>query len=143
VGGVRGEPGGSLVVARTLRDRWGDTEADFQRFYQLDARGAWARPGDPGFLGVRRLAALIRTLPAEARLARIPGDDVKWTVETELLACIVEEVSVLAADRRRRKPLEIPRPGSINQARDQSSGTKVRGLRGLLQVAADAGRVRA
>lgn len=66
-----------------------------------------------------------------------------WTVQTELLACIAEEVSVLASDRRRRKPLEIPRPVTIEQARDQDSGTKVRGLSGLLRVAADAGRVRA
>lgn len=85
---------------------------------------------------------LIRALPAEARLARIAGDEAVWTTETELLACLVEEVSVLAADRRRKKPLEIPRPGTVNQARDRGTA-KARGVRGLLRVAADAGRMRA
>jgi hypothetical protein len=34
-------------------------------------------------------------------------------VETELLAQAVEVVSVLAADRRLKKPIQIPRPGNL------------------------------
>lgn len=87
---------------------------------------------------------LIRTLPAEARLAREAGDEAVWTVETELLTCVLEEVSVLAADHRRKRPLEIPRPGAVQRARDRSGGgAQARGLRGLVAVAADAGRLRA
>lgn len=35
----------------------------------------------------------------------------RWELLHELLATILEEVSILAADRRRKKPLEVPRPG--------------------------------
>jgi hypothetical protein len=34
-----------------------------------------------------------------------------WPVHAELLAQVVEEVSVLAADHRRRKPRQVKRPG--------------------------------
>ncbi|MBO2461666.1 hypothetical protein [Actinomadura violacea] len=33
-----------------------------------------------------------------------------WPVDAELLAQVIEEISVLAADHRRRKPREVPRP---------------------------------
>lgn len=84
---------------------------------------------------------LLRALPAEARLSRLPGDEVAWSTDTELLARLVEEVSVLAADKRRKKPLEVPRPRSVI-AVAESSRSKVRGLRGLTQFAAEQGRVR-
>lgn len=41
----------------------------------------------------------------------------KWTVETELLAQLIEEVSVLAADMRRKKPREVPRPKHLRSNR--------------------------
>jgi hypothetical protein len=58
-------------------------------------------------------------LPPESRFAqpkdgRTAADD--WTVEHELLAQLIEEVSVLAADHRRKKPRSIPRPGAPGEA---------------------------
>lgn len=34
----------------------------------------------------------------------------QWPVQAELLAQVIEEVSVLASDHRRKKPREVPRP---------------------------------
>ncbi len=48
--------------------------------------------------------ACIRTTP-EDRL----GEE-KWSVETDLLALLVEVSSVTASGRQIKKPLEIPRP---------------------------------
>jgi hypothetical protein len=42
---------------------WGDIEANFQRHYHLDARGIWKKPGQEGFISVRRFLALISRLP--------------------------------------------------------------------------------
>jgi hypothetical protein len=56
-----------------------------------------------------------------------------------LLAQLVEEVSVLAADHRREKPRTVKRPGSISRARAaQQQAPK----HGGLFAAAMAGRVR-
>lgn len=38
-----------------------------------------------------------------------------WRVETELLAQLVEVMSVLASERRLKKPLEVPRPDSVTR----------------------------
>jgi hypothetical protein len=38
-----------------------------------------------------------------------------WTISTELLAQLVEEVSILAADHRRKKPREVPRPDHLKR----------------------------
>jgi hypothetical protein len=88
---------------------------------------------------------LLRGLPAEARLGRVAGDEVVWTTDTEILACLLEEVSVLSADRRRRQPLQIGRPVTIQRASDARGAGKnrARGVTGLMSVASGAGRVRA
>lgn len=39
-----------------------------------------------------------------------------WTVTNELLAQLIEEVSLLAADRRRRDPLTVNRPDALAEA---------------------------
>lgn len=39
----------------------------------------------------------------------------EWPAHLELLAQVVEEVSVLAADHRRRKPRQVPRPASATR----------------------------
>ena len=53
----------------------------------------------------------MRGLPKDA-LSRTDPDtrDEEWTVTTELLAQIVEEVSVVASNKQRSQPREIPRP---------------------------------
>ncbi|MFD4933426.1 hypothetical protein [Streptomyces virginiae] len=51
---------------------------------------------------------LLDGLPQESRVASSPTGG--WTPHTELLAQLIEEVSVLAADRRREKPRTIIRP---------------------------------
>lgn len=38
-------------------------------------------------------------------------------METELLAQIKEEISILAAERRRKKPVEVPRPEHLRPKR--------------------------
>lgn len=87
------------------------------------------------------MGVLLRGLPAEARLARLPVDPVVWTTRDELLARLLEETSVLAADKRRKKPLELPRPASIREAEEEAKPT-VNGLTGLVAMAEAAGRVR-
>lgn len=70
-----------------------------------------------------------------------------WGVSEELLAQLIEEVSVLASDRRREEPLTIPRPGSAGKATEaatsapatgltgsKESGFQARGLEGFLQM---------
>lgn len=37
----------------------------------------------------------------------------RWTLNTELLAQLIEEVSILAAEQRRRKPRKVPRPAHL------------------------------
>ncbi|WP_330335708.1 hypothetical protein OHS33_38670 (plasmid) [Streptomyces sp. NBC_00536] len=51
---------------------------------------------------------LLDGLPQESRVASSPIGG--WTPHTELLAQLIEEVSVLAADRRRESPRTIARP---------------------------------
>ena len=87
------------------------------------------------------MAVLLRSLPAEARLSRLPGDEVVWTSSEELLARLLEETSVLVADKRRKQPLEIPRPLTVSQVEEQAK-PKARGLSGLLAIANETGRVR-
>ncbi len=57
---------------------------------------------------------LLKTTPElRQRLAQAK----EWTVETELLAKIFEEISILAAERRRKKPVELPRPDHLRPQR--------------------------
>jgi len=39
----------------------------------------------------------------------------EWTVDTELLAQIKEEISILASDRRRSRPVQVPRPDWVRR----------------------------
>ncbi|MFJ4988735.1 hypothetical protein ACIP9H_33665 [Streptomyces sp. NPDC088732] len=50
-----------------------------------------------------------------------------WTSQLELLAQIVEEVSILSAERRREEPKTVPRPSSTvaRAARRTQSRTSV------------------
>jgi hypothetical protein len=46
----------------------------------------------------------------------------EWTTDTELLAQLIEEVSVLAADMRRKTPVKIERPNHLSG--EESSARK-------------------
>ncbi|WP_327074441.1 hypothetical protein OG196_31875 [Kitasatospora purpeofusca] len=69
----------------------------------------------------------MRGLPAEALLRRDAaeiGAD-RWGLTQELLAQAVELISVMAADRRLRKPVELPRPAHLRAGvphRDDADG---------------------
>ena len=43
-----------------------------------------------------------------------------WTVSTELLAQLVEEVALLTSDRRRAEPRTVTRPTALREARAAS-----------------------
>jgi hypothetical protein len=60
----------------------------------------------------------MRGLPAESLLRTTPEQrsQEKWTVETELLAQLVEETSVVSSGHKRKKPLKVPRPDHIKNA---------------------------
>lgn len=47
-----------------------------------------------------------------------------WTVETELLAQIREDISILAADRRRKKVVDVPRPEHLTRRGRRRQGVK-------------------
>ena len=62
---------------------------------------------------------LINRLPREA-LVRTPVDErgrAPWTAELELVAQLIEMTSVLAADRRIKKPVKVPRPNQPTKRR--------------------------
>ncbi|MGW3181650.1 hypothetical protein ACWDD9_20480 [Kitasatospora sp. NPDC001119] len=61
----------------------------------------------------------MRGLPAEALLRRDEaevGAD-RWGLTQELLAQVVELLSVLAAEHRLRRPVELPRPAHLSTGR--------------------------
>ncbi|MGW4694868.1 hypothetical protein ACWEO1_21120 [Kitasatospora cineracea] len=66
----------------------------------------------------------MRGLPADALLRR-PAADAgtdRWGLTEELLAQLVEMVSVFAADRRLLKPVELPRPAHLKAAGRERGG---------------------
>lgn len=74
---------------------------------------------------------MIFQLPDDCRIKTTPqireslAEARSWTVETELLAQIREDLSVLAADRRRRQVVEVPRPDHLTrQGRRRRQGVK-------------------
>ena len=70
---------------------------------------------------MRRLRNYIAGLPADARCRRTDPDTPLWGYVEELLAQVIEEVSVLSADRRRKEPRQLPRPGQ-KKATSRPSG---------------------
>lgn len=58
----------------------------------------------------------------------------------ELLAQLIEEVSVLAADRRRKEPRQVPRPYDAPEPKtgvtgNATTGIQARGLDGMIGAA--------
>jgi hypothetical protein len=72
-----------------------------------------------------------------------------WTAHTELLVQLIEEVSILAADKRRDEPRTIPRPykkdeaalASVAPQRVQPEPPKMTGHHAMLAAAASRGMV--
>ncbi|MGW4891056.1 hypothetical protein ACWEQL_02135 [Kitasatospora sp. NPDC004240] len=66
----------------------------------------------------------MRGLPAEALLRRDAGEvgSDRWGLTQELLAQAVELISVLAAERRLRKPVELPRPAHLRASHTHDAG---------------------
>jgi hypothetical protein len=76
---------------------------------------------------------LLQSMPPDAACRWQPGQDrTPWHTTEELLAGLLEEVSVLTSDRRRREPLRIPRPNAKPQP---DSPTQVTGAKGLIGLA--------
>lgn len=60
---------------------------------------------------------LLKGLPPDALLRTAPEDRVRdrWGVETELLAQLVEVVSVVAAERKIKDTVKVPRPPHLRK----------------------------
>lgn len=71
---------------------------------------------------MRRLCHYLAAMPAEARTRRTDPNTPVWGYIEELLAQVIEEVSVLAADRRRKEPRAVPRPGQKKAAKTRNAG---------------------
>ncbi|MEV7926098.1 hypothetical protein [Kitasatospora sp. NPDC088779] len=86
----------------------------------------------------------MRGLPADALLRRDEaevGAD-RWGLTQELLAQLVELVSVLAAEHRLRRPVELPRPAylSAGRARERDEQGMARAVAVLRRSGKAAGR---
>lgn len=90
MGRVRVDAGGIGRLAAVLAERWDRVEADFQRFYALDLREQVADPR----VGVRRLHALVDSLPPEASCWRTDDGGPAWTRADELAAVSLELTDV-------------------------------------------------
>ena len=99
-----------------MTTHWDQVEADFQRFYSIDLRGACygASP-----LGSRRLMTLLRGLPPDSNLNRVLYPDAEWGYNEELLALLAElmdygnRLSYAVAPfkhKKKQEPIRIPRP---------------------------------
>lgn len=64
---------------------------------------------------------LLEGLPEQARTRRASDDRAWWGFTEELLAQLVEMVSILAADKRLAEPRTVPRPGSATDPKAPSA----------------------
>ncbi|MCC9309140.1 hypothetical protein LN042_18975 [Kitasatospora sp. RB6PN24] len=85
----------------------------------------------------------MRGLPADALLRRDSsevGSD-RWGLTQELLAQLVEVVSVVAAERRLKQPVDLPRPAHLRPAASEAGmGRAVGVLRGSTRKVVAGGR---
>lgn len=91
-------------------------EADFHRFYQLDLLDLYR-----GTLSPRKVLVLIEHLPPGAALWNETGGDSAWTLETHLLANVLDAVNVsnwiAAGGKQSSKPKPIARPDELLKKR--------------------------
>lgn len=97
------------------------------------------------------MSVLVAGLPDEALCKQEPGD-MPWGVAEELLAQLVEEVSIVAAGYKRPNgPISVPRPGDDVTTRgpqeglsgSTDTGLQARGLGGFLAAAQVYGAMKA
>lgn len=83
---------------------------------------------------MRDFLDLLDELPDTGRLAKATGPEGElWTRNDELMATLVELVSVAASkDTRLRKPLDLPRPRYPDHARPSSSPAEVAAFFGVV-----------
>lgn len=88
-------------------------EADFHRFYQLDLADLWR-----GSLSPRKAAVLAVHLPPEAAIYRQGPDDRLWSLETQMLASIIDLIrqTQFAWANAKVPPEPLPRPGDYIRA---------------------------
>lgn len=90
---------------------------------------------------------LFRGLPDNAVSKRDSPDDAPWGLTEELTAQLIEEVSVLAADRRRKEPRSVPRPWEKKDAKpkpldvSEDGAVHAHGYQGMLAAAQMRGAV--
>ncbi|TDC02597.1 hypothetical protein E1091_00355 [Micromonospora fluostatini] len=109
------ERGGIVSLARLIRRHADAVEADLQRYYRIDLADLWR-----GRLTLRRLATLLRYLPAEAATLGTYGDPAAgWTRTHYLLTDVFHAVTGKphparpAPPSRRRDPAEIRRRDNL------------------------------
>ncbi|MFJ6770165.1 hypothetical protein ACIQOV_04155 [Kitasatospora sp. NPDC091257] len=84
----------------------------------------------------------MRGLPAEALLRRDEaevGAD-RWGLTQELLAQVVELLSVLAAEHRLRRPVELPRPAHLSSGRERERERDGQGMARAVAVLRRSGK---
>ncbi|MET7808651.1 hypothetical protein [Micromonospora chersina] len=91
--------GGSIGLALFLRRRWEDVEADLAG-RDVDARRIWLPAGHPQLIGLRRARVLLRSPPPDAACKQPREGRQPWSTSDELLALVLEELSVLASGLR-------------------------------------------
>ncbi len=94
------------------------------------------------------MCVLIEGLPDGARSKTDDPGIAEWGTTDELLAQLVEEVSVLVADRRRKEPRTIPRPWEAKKSGpvagvvvSEDGGMVATGLSGMLSATQRRGAV--
>lgn len=90
-------------------------------------------------------------LPDSAPSKREDPDEEMWGATEELLAQVIEEVSVLAAGMQREKPRQVLRPHEMRRQDDKAApgvvvhengAVTATGLQGMLAMSRMAGTVR-
>lgn len=102
---MQGRPGGSLSLARLIKEHGEAIEADFARFYPQDP--------DPQAVTLRRLGVLLRGLlkTPESLLYKALADDT-WTRTDHLLALVHDQLAIANWQRTKagRKGTNRPKP---------------------------------
>ena len=137
------QPGKLASLYSLIAEQYEALESDWLRFYSRDLReDLWGTTP----VGVRRIAALVKNLPAESSTVRELNKD--WNADRELSAVTVELLhSILRtyvsanskAGTRLPEPLHIPRPWDTPKGRP-NTGTTLAELQTILKEGRKAAR---
>ena len=64
-------------------------------------------------------------------MSKADPDEPEWGITEELLAQMIEELSILAADQRRKEPRTITRPDEYRAAPAASASSMISALAGM------------